>query len=41
MAPLATADLPASGAWTRERFGWEPTGPRLLTDLANLELAPA
>ena len=38
MAPLAAADLPASGAWTRARLGWAPTGPDLLTDLRNLQL---
>lgn len=28
-------DIPASSAVTRERFGWEPTGPGLLDDLAQ------
>jgi nucleoside-diphosphate-sugar epimerase len=28
-------DLPASSALTRKRFGWEPTGPGLLDDLAQ------
>jgi len=28
------ADLPASGALTRERFGWTPTHPTLLDDIA-------
>ncbi|WP_314148767.1 SDR family oxidoreductase [uncultured Leifsonia sp.] len=27
-------DIPASSALTRERYGWEPTGPTLLEDLA-------
>ncbi len=41
MASLAAADLPASGAWTRERLGWQPSGPGLLADLAKLEILPA
>ena len=28
------ADMPASGALTRQGLGWEPTGPTLLEDLA-------
>lgn len=39
LAPLAAADLPASGAWTQERLGWAPTGPDLLTDLRGMVLA--
>ena len=39
LAPLAAADLPASGTWTQERLGWTPTGPDLLTDLRSLDLA--
>ena len=38
MAPLAAADLPAPGAWTRDRLDWRPTRPDLLTDLHNLQL---
>jgi nucleoside-diphosphate-sugar epimerase len=30
-------DLPASSAWTRERLGWEPTGPGLIQDLRNMD----
>ncbi|WP_353940555.1 SDR family oxidoreductase [Streptomyces sp. HUAS MG91] len=30
---FAQADIPASSALTRERLGWEPTGPTLLADL--------
>lgn len=26
-------DMPSSSAQTRERFGWEPTHPRLIDDL--------
>lgn len=36
MANLAALDLPASGAWTRERLSWNPTGPDLLTDLRHM-----
>jgi nucleoside-diphosphate-sugar epimerase len=28
------ADMPSSSALTRERFGWEPTHPSLIDDLA-------
>ncbi len=34
MAPLAAADLPASGAWTRDSLDWRPAEP----DLRNLRL---
>jgi nucleoside-diphosphate-sugar epimerase len=30
------ADGPASSAQTRERFGWRPTGPGMITDLNNM-----
>ncbi|HEY1669426.1 MAG TPA: SDR family oxidoreductase, partial [Trebonia sp.] len=33
LAQLATLDLPASGALTRQQLDWVPTGPDLLTDL--------
>ena len=36
IAHLATLDLAASGAWTREALDWAPTGPDLLSDLRNL-----
>lgn len=29
-------DMPASSAWTRATLGWNPTGPSLLTDLAEM-----
>jgi nucleoside-diphosphate-sugar epimerase len=38
MAPFAGLDMSASSAWTRERLGWEPTGPDLLTDLAAMDM---
>lgn len=34
-------DLPASSALTRERLGWQPSGPGLLTDLAHMDYALA
>ena len=34
---LATSDLAAFSVLTRQRLGWNPTGPDLLTDLRNLE----
>lgn len=36
MAQLASADLAASSALTRRQLGWDPTGPDLLADLAEL-----
>ena len=29
-------DIPASSAQTRDKLGWNPTGPSLLTDLENM-----
>ena len=40
-AMFAGMDLPASSAWTRERLGWEPTGPDLIADLERMDYAPA
>jgi nucleoside-diphosphate-sugar epimerase len=37
MAPFAVLDMIASNAWTRDRLGWKPTGPDLLTDLAAMD----
>jgi nucleoside-diphosphate-sugar epimerase len=37
MTHLATIDLAASSALTRQQFGWNPTGPDLLTDLRNMD----
>ena len=34
-------DIPASSAHTRERLGWNPTGPSLISDLANMRYFPA
>jgi nucleoside-diphosphate-sugar epimerase len=33
----ATLDMPASSEWTRKTLGWEPTGPGLIEDLANMK----
>lgn len=37
MAMLAGMDLPASSAWTRQRLGWRPNGPGLISDLEQME----
>jgi len=37
MRMFADLDMPASSALTREKLGWEPTGPSLLADLENLQ----
>jgi nucleoside-diphosphate-sugar epimerase len=37
LANLATLDLAASGALTRQELGWKPTGPDLLTDLRKMD----
>jgi nucleoside-diphosphate-sugar epimerase len=36
-AAFAAMDLAASSAWTRERLGWEPSGPSLLADLHAMD----
>lgn len=41
MAQLATIDLAASSALTRQQLGWDPTGPDLLTDLRNMDYSVA
>ena len=41
MAQLATTDLAASSALTRQQLGWNPTGPDLLTDLRNMDYSVA
>ena len=40
-ANLAQIDLAASSALTRQRLGWNPTGPDLLTDLRNMDYSVA
>jgi hypothetical protein len=34
---FAMLDMPALSEWTRERLGWEPTGPGLIEDLTNMK----
>ena len=41
MAQLATTDLAASSALTRQQLGWNPTGPDLLTDLREMDYSVA
>ena len=41
LAPFAGLDMPASSAWTRERLGWEPTGPSLIADLEQMDYGAA
>jgi hypothetical protein len=36
-AHFATLDMPASSEWTRETLGWNPTGPGMIEDLANMK----
>jgi nucleoside-diphosphate-sugar epimerase len=36
LAMFADYDMPASSALTRERLGWQPTGPGLIADLEQL-----
>ena len=33
----ATQDMPGSSDWTRKTLGWEPTGPGMIEDLANMK----
>lgn len=40
MATFAGLDLVASSAWTRDRLGWTPEGPDLLSDLRAMDYAP-
>ncbi|WP_176074573.1 SDR family oxidoreductase [Brucella intermedia] len=36
-AMFAAADMTASSALTRQKLGWQPSGPSLLTDLKNMD----
>lgn len=37
LGPIFAADQPSSSTHTRRALGWEPTHPRLLEDLENIE----
>ena len=37
---FAGVDLPASSAITREKLGWNPTGPKLIADLTRMNYFP-
>ncbi|SNB79521.1 hypothetical protein SAMN07250955_12137 [Arboricoccus pini] len=37
LAMFIRLDMPASSAWTRERLGWQPEGPRLISDLKAMD----
>lgn len=39
LAAFAALDLKGSSAKTRQELGWNPTGPTLLTDLANMHFS--
>ena len=41
LALFAGHDMPASSAKTRQTLGWEPKGPTLLQDLAELQVSAA
>ncbi len=41
LGAFAGYDLPASSALTRERLGWNPTGPGLIADLEAMDYFPA
>ena len=41
LAMFAGHDMPASSAQTRQKLGWNPTGPTLLADLAELQVPEA
>ena len=36
LAMFAASDMPASSALTRQRLGWQPTGPGLIADLEQM-----
>jgi nucleoside-diphosphate-sugar epimerase len=41
LSTFAGMDIPASSAQTREKLGWNPTGPDLISDLENMRYFPA
>ena len=41
LAIFAGIDMPASSALTRQRLGWNPTGPGLIADLEQMRWSDA
>ncbi|MBV8834095.1 MAG: SDR family oxidoreductase [Acidobacteriaceae bacterium] len=41
LAMFAGSDMPASSAQTRQRLGWQPTGPGLIADLDGMDYTHA
>ena len=41
LAMFAGFDMPASSALTRQRLGWQPTGPGLIADLERMRWGEA
>jgi len=41
LAAFVGRDVPASSVHTREKLGWNPTGPGLISDLENMRYFPA
>jgi nucleoside-diphosphate-sugar epimerase len=41
LAAFATLDMPSSSKLTREKLGWEPTGPDRITDLDGMDYKQA
>jgi nucleoside-diphosphate-sugar epimerase len=41
LAMFAAFDMPASSARTRQKLGWSPAGPGLISDLENMRYFPA
>lgn len=41
LAGFAGMDMRASSEWTRERLGWQPTGPTLIENLRNMDYGSA
>lgn len=39
LAPFLGMDMPASSAITRQRLGWNPTGPGMLEDLGKMDFS--
>jgi len=41
LAAFVGRDLPASSVYTRDKLGWKPNGPGLISDLENMRYFPA